>query len=567
MASLFSGAFSTPVGALIERSTKEDGDMRNDGINRAICYEVTSTDEGPGHAVKALKKRLFNNKNWRIVLNALSLLELLSRECGRPFQVIIAQREFLQSLVNLTVPKANSPTVVRDFVLLLIQKWAHDYENVHELVTICAMYETLKQKGTDFPSRELSELTPILSLQRTGSDSPLGHRHTPAAGGGSPSLRQSARRSPSTPQQQRSSPVPQAPAPVAAGAVPSGPVQPSTQQETKMRAELNIVRTNTDVLKALLDELTPGQEAIGDFQLLQDLNSTCRTMRSRIVELIDRISHDELICELLGTNDHLNNAFMEYDAYMARRNAAGNTQPAAGVETVAAATTPSVLAAPPSPSVQRPPQAATATADTGAGVSLIDMDATGAPPTQAMGGLNLDPFAQPPPQPADDDDDFDMFAQSRGQSTAAPAVNQADTSRNPFASDIATGGGGPMHAGTAAAPVSSGGPVTSSEFDDFLARRTNIIPATTSPETAANLYNPSPPVTRTATQDRTHAPSPSHLQQQQQQAVPSQDANLQDLLAFAAPASQATMQTAQNPVPGGRPAMQTHDPTADMFGF
>ena len=43
--------------------------------------------------------------------------------------------------------QANSPTVVRDFVLLLIQKWAHDYENVHELVTICAMYETLKQKG------------------------------------------------------------------------------------------------------------------------------------------------------------------------------------------------------------------------------------------------------------------------------------------------------------------------------------------------------------------------------------------------------------------------------------
>ena len=29
----------------------------------------------------------------------------------------------------------------------------------------------------------------------------------------------------------------------------------------------------------------------------QDLNSTCRTMRSRIVELIDRISHDELICK------------------------------------------------------------------------------------------------------------------------------------------------------------------------------------------------------------------------------------------------------------------------------
>ena len=84
---------------------------------------------------------------------------------------------------------------------------------------------------------------------------------------------------------------------------------------------------------------------------------------------------------------------MEYDAYMARRNAAGNTQPAAGVETVAAATTPSVLAAPPSPSVQRPPQAATATADTGAGVSLIDMDATGAPPTQAMGGLNLGEFS------------------------------------------------------------------------------------------------------------------------------------------------------------------------------
>ena len=53
-----------------------------------------------------------------------------------------------------------------------------------------------------------------------------------------------------------------------------------------MRAELNIVRTNTDVLKALLDELTPGQEAIGDFQLLQVCCRFCMMLNVIVQGLI-----------------------------------------------------------------------------------------------------------------------------------------------------------------------------------------------------------------------------------------------------------------------------------------
>lgn len=66
-----------------------------------------------------------------------------------------------------------------------------------------------------------------------------------------------------------------APAPAPAPGPQSNPagqvgeaVVPNAQQETKLRSELEIVRINTDVLRSLLEESTPGSEQPADFQLL-----------------------------------------------------------------------------------------------------------------------------------------------------------------------------------------------------------------------------------------------------------------------------------------------------------
>lgn len=50
-------------------------------------------------------------------------------------------------------------------------------------------------------------------------------------------------------------------------------------------------------------------------QSLQELNRTCRAMQQRVVELISRVSNEEVTEELLHVNDDLNNIFLRYERY------------------------------------------------------------------------------------------------------------------------------------------------------------------------------------------------------------------------------------------------------------
>lgn len=43
---------------------------------------------------------------------------------------------------------------------------------------------------------------------------------------------------------------------------------------------------------------------------LQELHSTCQAMQQRLVQLIGKLSNDEITAELLRINDLLNNLFL-----------------------------------------------------------------------------------------------------------------------------------------------------------------------------------------------------------------------------------------------------------------
>ncbi|XP_019512212.1 PREDICTED: TOM1-like protein 2 [Hipposideros armiger] len=83
----------------------------------------------------------------------------------------------------------------------------------------------------------------------------------------------------------------------------------------RLRSELDIVRGNTKVMSEMLMEMVPGQEDSSDLELLQELNRTCRAMQQRIVELISRVSNEEVTEELLHVNDDLNNVFLRYERF------------------------------------------------------------------------------------------------------------------------------------------------------------------------------------------------------------------------------------------------------------
>uniref|UniRef100_A0A803TPX0 VHS domain-containing protein n=1 Tax=Anolis carolinensis TaxID=28377 RepID=A0A803TPX0_ANOCA len=74
---LLGNPFSTPVGQNLEKAT--DGSLQSEDwtLNMEICDIINETEEGPKDAIRALKKRLNGNKNYREVMLALTVRRII----------------------------------------------------------------------------------------------------------------------------------------------------------------------------------------------------------------------------------------------------------------------------------------------------------------------------------------------------------------------------------------------------------------------------------------------------------------------------------------------------------
>ncbi|XP_005256523.1 TOM1-like protein 2 isoform X6 [Pan paniscus] len=295
---LLGNPFSTPVGQCLEKAT--DGSLQSEDwtLNMEICDIINETEEGPKDAIRALKKRLNGNRNYREVMLALTVLETCVKNCGHRFHILVANRDFIDSvLVKIISPKNNPPTIVQDKVLALIQI-------------------------------------------------------------------------------------------------------------ARLRSELDVVRGNTKVMSEMLTEMVPGQEDSSDLELLQELNRTCRAMQQRIVELISRVSNEEVTEELLHVNDDLNNVFLRYERFERYRSGRSVQNASNGV--LNEVTEDNLIdLGPGSPAVVSPMVGNTAPPSS-LSSQLAGLDLG----TESVSGT-LSSLQQCNPR-----DGFDMFAQTRGNSLA-----------------------------------------------------------------------------------------------------------------------------------------------------
>ncbi|XP_071459688.1 TOM1-like protein 2 isoform X13 [Marmota flaviventris] len=340
---LLGNPFSTPVGQCLEKAT--DGSLQSEDwtLNMEICDIINETEEGPKDAIRALKKRLSGNRNYREVMLALTVLETCVKNCGHRFHILVANRDFIDSvLVKIISPKNNPPTIVQDKVLALIQAWADAFRSSPDLTGVVHIYEELKRKGVEFPMADLDALSPI---------------HTP-------------------------------------------------QRIARLRSELDVVRGNTKVMSEMLTEMVPGQEDSSDLELLQELNRTCRAMQHRIVELISRVSNEEVTEELLHVNDDLNNVFLRYERFQRYRSGRSVQNASNGV--LNEVTEDNLIdLGPGSPAVVSPVVGSTAPPSS-LSSQLAGLDLG----TESVSGT-LSSLQQCNPR-----DGFDMFAQTRGNSLA-----------------------------------------------------------------------------------------------------------------------------------------------------
>ncbi|XP_069380996.1 target of Myb1 membrane trafficking protein isoform X6 [Paralichthys olivaceus] len=258
---LLGNPFSSAVGQRIECATNSSLPSEDWALNMDICDMINSSEEGPKDAVRAIRKRIVGNKNFKEVMLALTVLETCVKNCAYRFHILVTTRDFVEGvLVRSIIPRNNPPVILHNRVLSIIQAWADAFRSSPDLTGVVSVYEDLRRKGLEFPMTELDGYSPV---------------------------------------------------------------QPPKQVK-KLKTELGAVRSNLTMMSDMMSQLDPVTVKQADMELLE-LYTVCKEMQDRIVKIVPRLSEEKLIEELLATNDDMNSAFTRYHRFERRITNGQNT--------------------------------------------------------------------------------------------------------------------------------------------------------------------------------------------------------------------------------------------------
>lgn len=308
MQNFFRGLQSTPFQQDIEKVTDGNQHEEDWGLIMKICDHVAMHEESAKEAMKVIRKRLQTNpttSGWPTIGLTLTLLEALTKNCGRHFHLQIAQKDFLKDFQGVIALKNNPPVAIREKVLGMIQTWALAFRDDPDLKNVEQFYQECQQQGLEFPPAEpvniiKAAVPATVTIDRRPEYSRSASQ--PASG--------------TVPRQVR--------------AVSDGSSQRTGREHTvlrqltpeqiaKLRSELDVVQTNAQIFGEMLVTLQPGEEHPQDLDLLMELYKTCKQMQSRVVDLLSQVFIDDITVELLRHNDEFNNSFKTYENYMQER--------------------------------------------------------------------------------------------------------------------------------------------------------------------------------------------------------------------------------------------------------
>ncbi|XP_058510580.1 target of Myb protein 1 isoform X4 [Solea solea] len=249
---LWGNPFNTPVGQRIESASSSSLPSEDWAMNMEICDIINSSEEGPKDAVRAIKKRIVSNTNFKEVMLVLSVLETCVKNCGYRFHILVTSRDFVEGvLLRAIIPRNNPPLILHDRVLGIIQAWADAFRSSPDLTGVVSVYEDLRRKGLEFP---MTELDGYLSVQ-------------------------------------------------------------APKQVQMLKTELGVVRSNLTMMSDMMSQLDPVTVKQADMELLEQLYTVCKEMQDRIIKVVPRLSEEKLIEELLETNDEMNSTFTRYHRF------------------------------------------------------------------------------------------------------------------------------------------------------------------------------------------------------------------------------------------------------------
>lgn len=143
---LLSSSFDSDV----EKATSGTSTTEDWALIMEICDKVGASPVNAKDCFKSIIKRLYN-QDPHVVLQAITLLDACSNNCGKNFLLEVASRHFEQEFRKLLAK--NLPHKVADKLKSLLKKWAeNEFKNDPQLNLIPSLYTKLKQEGVDFSS-------------------------------------------------------------------------------------------------------------------------------------------------------------------------------------------------------------------------------------------------------------------------------------------------------------------------------------------------------------------------------------------------------------------------------
>lgn len=239
-------------------------------VNMELC-DIINMDPGQTKdALKVIKKRL-GNKNPKIQLLALSVLDTLSKNCGEPVLQGIIERDILHEMVKIV--KKKPELAVREKVLILIDSWQEALGGQRgRYPQYYAAYSELMSAGVQFPPRE-ENTVPLFTPPQT---QPIVHSAT--------SHEEAA-------------------------------IQASLQSDASGLSLLEIqnARELAEVLMEMLGALDPQYPEGARQEVIVDLVEQCRNYQSRVTVLVNNTVDEGLLFQGLALNDDLQRVLCRYD--------------------------------------------------------------------------------------------------------------------------------------------------------------------------------------------------------------------------------------------------------------
>ncbi|CAJ0836377.1 5049_t:CDS:10, partial [Entrophospora sp. SA101] len=243
--------------------------------------------------------RLVNHRNPTVAWLALTLLDICVKNCGYPFHLQIATKEFLNELVRKFPEKSPAiPNPIQLKILEFIQEWkitiCTTSRHKDDLVHINDMYRLLVYKGYIFPEIDDQSASVLIPKETLKSPEELEEedRVAQAAVEGRPSDLAEANE---------------------LMKIMSGYNQEAKPDYKKQaNEELENIQQKAILLNDMLNNVKSSEETSkGD--IFEELIQSCKTSQPKIQKMISEEEDSESIDRLLTLNDLINTVLTRYE--------------------------------------------------------------------------------------------------------------------------------------------------------------------------------------------------------------------------------------------------------------